>query len=475
MNQATPLQDGREKRHSIFHITHPLSKPPAAIVEDMIAQALPAQRLIERWTETQIDQLLCALAQMVADHAEELAIATVAETGMGNIRDKSFKNRIASLGTYEQLAGRIGHGVLGFDAQRQVTEVASPVGVVVGLAPATHPVATFIFKTLIAIKARNALIVSPSRRAQQVSNQVGALIQQVLHEHGAPAGLVQWVRSGSHRETTAALMGHPQVGLVLATGGATMVQAAYRSGTPAIGVGPGNAPVLLAADADLGHAARSIVRSKPFDNGLVCGAENSLVVEASVHVGLIAELERAGAAVLTPAEAARFQHAAVDPQTHRFKSQIVGRDAATLAEWARIQRPYAIQLVVVPTGAVAADNYLAAEKLAPVVGLFTVAETGEGLRVCQALLEIDGAGHTAIIYTHNDALIQRFAAQMPASRILVNSPGTQGVLGLTTGLQLSMTLGCGTWGGTSTTDSVTYRHLLNIKRIAHCTPGKMTK
>jgi acetaldehyde dehydrogenase/alcohol dehydrogenase len=469
MNQATTQKDRREKNGGIFRLTHPLNAAPDAIVEGLIARALPAQRQIESWSEERIDQLLRALAQTVADHAEELAVAAVAETGMGNVRDKTFKNRIASLETYEHMAGEIGPGVIGFDSQRQITEIASPVGIVVGLVPATHPVATFIFKTLIAIKARNALILSPSRRAQQVSNQVGALIQQVLHEHDAPGDLVQWVRSGSRREISSALMGHAQVGLVLATGGSAMVQAAYRSGTPAIGVGPGNAPVLLAADADIDHAARSIVKSKPFDNGLVCGAENSLVVETSMRAGLIEQLEQAGAAVLTPAEAARFQHAAVDPQTHRFKPHIIGRDAATLAEWAGIKRSYAIQLLVVPTGAVAASNYLAAEKLAPVVGLFTVADADEGLRICRALLEIDGAGHTAIIYTQTDALIQRFAAEMPASRILVNSPGTQGVLGLTTGLELSMTLGCGTWGGTSTTDSITYRHLLNIKRVAYYT------
>jgi acyl-CoA reductase-like NAD-dependent aldehyde dehydrogenase len=470
MNQATMQTDKRENHYGIFGLTHPLTAAPDAIVERLIARALLAQHLIERWSEERIDQLLHALAQTVADRAEQLAAATVAETGMGNVGDKTFKNRIASLGTYERLAGKIGQGVLGFDPQRQVAEVASPIGIVVGLIPATHPVATFIFKTLIAIKTRNALILSPSRRAQQVSNQIGTLIQQVLREHGAPADLVQWVRPGSRRETSAALIGHARVGLVLATGGAAMVRAAYRSGTPAIGVGPGNAPVLLAADADLVHAARSIVESKAFDNGLICGAENSLVVEATVRAGMIAELERAGAAVLTPDEAARFGHAAVDPQTHRFKPHIIGQDAATLAEWAHIKRPYSIQLLVVPTGAVTAENYLAAEKLAPVVGLFTVADADEGLRICRALLEIDGAGHTAIIYTHNNALIQRFAAEMTTSRILVSSPGTQGVLGLTTGLDLSMTLGCGTWGGTSTTDSITYRHLLNIKRIAYYIP-----
>jgi acyl-CoA reductase-like NAD-dependent aldehyde dehydrogenase len=267
-------------------------------------------------------------------------------------------------------------------------------------------------------------------------------------------------------------MRHPQVGLVLATGGPAMVKAAYSSGTPAIGVGPGNAPVLISADADLGHAARSAVLSKSFDNGLICGAENNLVVEAGVRADLIVELERHGAAVLTVEETARFLGEAVDPQTRQFKPGIIGRDAGTLAELAQIQRRHPIQLLVIPTDLVAGESCLAAEKLAPVLSLFTVTDADEGLRVCHALLAIDGSGHTAIIHARNADLIQRYAAEMPVSRILVNSPGTQGVVGLTTGLVPSMTLGCGTFGGTSTTDSVTYTHLLNIKRIAYYTPER---
>jgi acetaldehyde dehydrogenase/alcohol dehydrogenase len=460
----------------IMLLPAPLVSQEDPLVEELIDRALVAQRLIEGWDEARIDQLLLALAQAVADRAEELAIATVDETGMGNVPDKTLKNRIASLGIYRQLAGQVGQGLLGFDSKRMVAEVASPVGIVVGLVPATHPVAAFIFKALIAIKGRNALILSPSRRAQQVSNQVGALIQGVLRQHGAPAELVQWTQANS-RATTDALMGHQQVGLVLATGGAAMVRAAYRSGRPAIGVGPGNAPVLISADADLDHVARGAVLSKSFDNGLICGAENNLVVEAGVRERLIEELERAGAAVLTAEEAGRFLYEVVDPQTQRLQSRIVGQNAATLAALAQIRRRYPIQLLVIPTEAVAAENYLAAEKLAPVLSLFTVADVDEGLRVCRALLEVDGTGHTAIIHTQDSGLSQRFAAQMPASRILVNSPGTQGVLGLTTGLMPSMTLGCGSWGGTSTTDSITYRHLLNIKRVAYYTPdrGKLGK
>src|SRR3954447_19578677 len=234
--------------------------PVNDLVEELIARAQAAQQLLEQWTEADIDELLHALAQSVADHAEDLAVATVAETGMGSVHDKTLKNRIASIGIWERLAGHSGHGLIGFDAQRQVAEVANPVGIVVGLVPATHPVATFIFKTLIAIKGRNALILSPSRRAQQVSNQVGALIQQVLRQHGAPAEAVQWVSAHSSHQLTATLMRHAGVGLVLATGGTAMVKVAYSSGTPAIGVGPGNAPVLISADADISYVARGTVQ-----------------------------------------------------------------------------------------------------------------------------------------------------------------------------------------------------------------------
>ena len=453
----------------------PVAEPPTPSadpgVEALVNRARAAQRDIEAWSEARIEALLHALASAVATHAYQLAVATVTETGMGNVRDKALKNSVASAGVCAAMAGQIGNGQIGFDRERQVAEMATPVGVVLGLVPATHPVATFIFKVLIALKGRNAIILSPSRRTRQVSHQVGVLIQQVLRDGGAPIHLVQWLGTGSAREATIALMSHRHVALVLATGGKAMVQAAYRSGKPAIGVGPGNAPVLISADADLEHAARSIVLSKSFDNGLICGAENHLVVETSARERLIDELIRQGAAVLTRAESARFRDAAVDPSTQRLMPPIVGQNATALARLAGIERPYGIQLLVIPTEIVASGNYLAAEKLAPVVSLFTVADSDEGMRVCRALLDVDGAGHTAIIHSRDTCLIERFA-MLPVSRILVNSPATQGLMGLTTGLVPSLTLGCGTWGGASTTNSVTYRDLLNITRVAYYTPGQ---
>jgi acyl-CoA reductase-like NAD-dependent aldehyde dehydrogenase len=439
-------------------------------VDTLVANALTAQRQIESWSEARINGLLHALANVVADHAHRLAVDTVVETGMGNVHDKTFKNSIASVGVSAFLAGHIGQGEIGFDSECGVAEIASPVGVVAGLVPATHPVATFIFKVLIALKGRNAIILSPSRRAQRVSEHVGQMIREKLREMGAPVDLVQWLGAGSTRQTVATLMSDEHIGVVLATGGRAMVQAAYRSGRPAIGVGPGNAPVLIGADADLRHVAHSVVISKSFDNGLICGAENHLVVHSAVRAQLLDELMRHRVAVLTQSERARLHEVVVNVDTLRFTPAFAGRDAATLASLARIERPYRIALLVVPVQSVADAGYLAFEKLAPVMSLFTVADMDEGMTVCRALLEIDGAGHTAVVHTRNGRLIDRFAAGIPASRILVNSPATQGLMGLTTGLTPSLTLGCGTWGGTSTTNSVTYRDLLNIKRVAYYRP-----
>jgi acyl-CoA reductase-like NAD-dependent aldehyde dehydrogenase len=440
-------------------------------VDAMVSRAVDAQHLIESWSEEEIDSLLLALAERVASQAHPLAVAAVEEIGMGNVADKTFKNRVASIGIYEQMAGQKGHGEIAFDAGRQIAEIASPVGVVLGLIPAVHPVATFIFKTLIALKARNAIILSPSRRAARVSQQVGDLIQETLIERGAPVNLVQWITSNDGRQTTAELMRHRHIALVLATGGPGMVDAAYRSGKPAIGVGPGNAPALITSDADLAHVAQSVVMSKSFDNGLICGAENHLVVEASARTELVSELMKHGAAILDEAESERFKDAAVSPDTCRFLPPIVGMDAATLAELAHIERPYPLRLLVVPTELISTTNYLAAEKLAPVVSLFTVPDAEAGLKVCRTLLEIDGRGHTAIIHSQNVPFVRRFTEAIDVSRILVNSPGTHGVIGLTSGLTPSMTLGSGTWGGNSTTNNITYRDLLNIKRVAYYTPA----
>ncbi len=439
----------------------------ADCVNAMVESAVRAQQAFQDWPEQRIDQLLQALAECVSSHAEDLAMAAVQETKLGNVADKTAKNRFASLQVYRSLVGQVGQGQLSRDTRRKVTALASPMGVVLGLVPATNPTSTFIFKVLICLKGRNAVILSPSQRAHGVSNQLGELIQTVLREQGAPPGLVQWIPSNNSRATALASMEHPHIAFILATGGPAMVKAAYRSGTPAIGVGAGNAPTLICADANLKHAADCAVRSKSFDHGIVCCSEQNLVVVQSRAQAFRAALEQQGAAVLSEEETTSFLDVMVDLVSHRFKPHVKGQAAADLAAQVGIWRPYPIRLLVIPTGEVSATNVLAVEKLAPILSLFTVADESMGMEVCQQLLALDGLGHTAIIHTNTNALVEVFAARMPASRILVNAPGTQAGIGMTSGLLPSLTLGCGTFGGTSTTDNVTYSHLLNIKRVAY--------
>lgn len=435
-------------------------------IDELVERAHAAQQAIEQWSEERIDNMLFAVAQSFAIRAKELAEETVRATRIGNVPDKTNKNLIASMGVYRSLAGRPACGVLSTDEARRVSEIAAPVGVVAGLIPVTNPAATAIFKTLIALKGRNALVLSFPRSLRNVGPKVGSIIQEALVRSGAPADLVQWIKNAHSRKKTEILMRHPRVSLVLATGGAGMVRAAYESGTPTIGVGPGNAPTLVCADADLDVAAQSVVLSKGFDNGLVCGSENSLVVVQAVRERFADALVRAGAAVLTPEEVARFTAAVVVPTTHALRTEVVGQSAATIASFLGIRREYPVSLIVVPVDWATVDEAYAREKMAPILSLFTVKDEEEGLRLCHDLLQREGIGHTAVIHTRDTGWVNRFAA-LPASRILVNSPASHGVIGFTTGLIPSLTLGCGTFGRNSTTDNVSYPNLLNIKRLAY--------
>src|SRR5262245_50799909 len=365
--------------------------------------------------------------------------------------------------------GEIGLGMIKSDRERRVTEIASPAGVVFGLVPITTPVATAVFKALIALKARCALILSFHRGCIEVGNALGELMQGVLDQHGAPPNVLQWVRKRSGRIKTAKFMSHPGVSLVLATGGTGMVEAAYGSGTPALGVGPGNTPVYVAADADVAAAAQAITLSKPSDHGLICGAEHNVVVDARVRDALVQAFERAGAAVLDPDEAKRFLDMAVTPDGRSFDGRMIGQSAQLIASILRIKRDHPIRLIVIPAPVEFVDRRspLAGEKLAPILSLLTVNSDDEAFALCRRLLAFQGAGHTAVIHTGSAERASAFGLAMPASRILVNAPAVQGISGQGTGLVPSYMLGCGTFGGNSTTDNVSFRHLQNIKRLAY--------
>lgn len=438
-------------------------------IDETLRLAAVAQEQLAGWSEQQIDALLETVAKAVAANAEPLAAATVSETRLGNVADKTVKNIHASLGVFGSLVGKVGTGIIDIDRSTQVTQIAGPAGIVFGLVPVTNPVATIIFKVLIAIKARCALILSINRSCMQVGNAACELIAKTLAENGAPVDIVQWVRSRSNRAKTLKYMRHPGVSLILATGGPGMVRAAYSSGKPALGAGPGNVPVYIAADADIEQASAGIVASKSYDNGLICGAEHNLVVHDSLYEKFSAALERHGAAVLSVEEVVKLEAGVIRPGRDHVDPRLVGQPAAAIAAAIGFQRPYPIRLIVAPATPEHLEQAspLVAEKLAPLVSLLRARDDDDAFAMCLKLLKHEGAGHTAIIHTASRSLAERFGIAMPAGRILINSPGAQGISGATTGLVPSFTLGCGTYGGNSTTDNVSYHSLLNIKRLAH--------
>jgi acetaldehyde dehydrogenase/alcohol dehydrogenase len=433
---------------------------------EMVARAAKAQKPFEKWQEERVDALLNDIAETIAERAEELAEENVAETGIGVAKDKVMKIRFASLEVYKTIAGQRAAGEIKTDHQSQVTEIASPVGVVLGLIPVTNPVSTIVFKTLVALKGRNAIIMSCHRNALGVGVKAVDIIRDTLERHNAPKDLVQAIQKRSSRQKTMMFMNHPGVSLILATGGTSMVKAAYSSGTPAIGVGPGNAPVLICSDADLSAAAQAIIQSKSFDNGVICGSENNLVVVASVREDFMKMLEENGAIILGADEKHRLDAQIFAPDSHSLKISFVGKPAKFIADSAGIRRDKEIRLIVVPIKQDELQGPFGHEKLAPILSLCTVDNEAKGIEVCKQILLNQGHGHTAVIYTQNQEWIQQFGREIEASRILVNSAAALGCIGIGTGLIPSFTLGCGTFGRNSTTDNVTYTHLLNIKRLA---------
>ncbi|MBI2298691.1 MAG: aldehyde dehydrogenase family protein [Armatimonadetes bacterium] len=437
-----------------------------AWVDGMVERAAAAQAGFAGWPGPRVDALLTDLAERIAGQAEELARAAVAETGLGVVEHKVQKITLACQLTLQALLGRSGGGVTRVDEARRVTELACPMGVVFGLVPLTNPVSTIAFKTMICLKSRNALILGHHPQAMQVGGRVGELIHEVLASHGACEDLLLWVKERASRVTSGAFMTHPGVALILATGGPSMVRAAYSSGTPAIGVGAGNAPVWVCPDADVGRVAATVVASKSFDNGVICGSDNNLVVDAKVRRELVAALEECGAVVLSGYEVDRFTERVIDPVTACLRRELVGRPAAAILQQAGMPRGDQVRLVVLPIEHDKVGGPWGREKLAPIVSLLTVSGVEEGLGLCRHILEIMGAGHTAIIHTHDPDLALRFATEMPASRVLQNCAGATGCIGIGNGLRHSWTLGCGSWGGTSTTDNVGFENLQNIKRLA---------
>jgi acetaldehyde dehydrogenase/alcohol dehydrogenase len=441
-----------------------LSYKQDAEIEKMIDYAASAQHVLMSLSVEKLDTLLLRLVEVFEYEADSLAEMVVQETGIGNAVDKAVKHRMASRAVYESFRNEKLYGILSFDEEKQIIELGEPIGIILGFIPVTNPVSTFIFKVLSAIKSRNALILIPNRQALRSCERVGELLRSVLLELSLPTEIVQWEGLAS-RKRALTLMRHKRIGLVLATGGPELVRAAYSSGNPAIGVGSGNSPTLIAPDADLLSAAQMIVESKSFDNGLICGSEHNLIVHARVFAEFTAGLEAAGAAVLRADEIRRLQEFIAKKPGRILPERILGQAASSIAELLFIERPYPIRLLVVPIEAIS-DDWLCREKLAPITSLLSVGSMDEAFGFAKELLALDGQGHTAVIHTQDEALARDFALQMPVSRILLNSAAVLGIFGLTTGLEPSLVLACGSHGNALTTENITARNLINRKRMA---------
>jgi len=427
--------------------------------------ARQAQPILAELTQEQIDHIVKAMADAVTPHAETLAKLAVDETGYGVVADKVQKNLFASRRVYEFIAPMKTVGVVNRIEDRKIVEIAEPFGVVAAIVPSTNPTSTAIYKVLIALKARCPIVISPHPSAVRCITRTVEILAEAAARAGAPAGAIGWMRTVT-LEGTQELMKHRDVAVILATGGMGLVRAAYSAGKPAYGVGPGNAPCYIERSADLPKAARDIILGKTFDNGVLCSSPNSVVVDEAISEEARRQFQAEGACFLNDGEMEAVARALVSPQ-RLPNPALVGRSATYIAEKVGIRVPAGTRALIAPLAGVGRDYPLSIEKLCPVLSWYVVKDWREGCERCIQILRYGGMGHTMSIHSQNEDVILQFGLKKPAFRICVNTPTTHGSIGLTTGLDPAMTLGCGGPGGNITSDNISPRHLLNLKRLAY--------
>ena len=425
-------------------------------------QAAPA---LAELSQAQIDKIIDAAAAAATPRAEEFARLAVEETTYGVVADKVEKNLFASEQVYRFIRPMKTVGVVARDEARKIVEIAEPFGVVAAVVPTTNPTSTAIYKILISLKARCPIVMSPHPSATRCITRVAEVMAEAAAAAGAPAGSVNWMQTVT-LEGTQELMKHRDVAVILATGGMGLVRAAYSAGKPAYGVGPGNAPCYIEKSADLAKAASDVLVGKCFDNGVLCSSPNSVVVDASVHDEVKRQFTQQGAYFLSDAEAAKLAAVLISPQ-RLPNPKLVGKSAKFIAEQAGFSVPPKTRALIAELKGVGRDYPLSIEKLCPVLSYYVVADWREGCERCIQILRYGGMGHTMSIHSRNEEVILQFGLKKPAFRIVVNTPTTHGSIGLTTGLDPAMTLGCGGFGGNITSDNISPRHLLNIKRLAY--------
>src|SRR2546425_8184381 len=434
---------------------------------ELAARAAEAQRKFVKFSQEQVDAVVDACAQAATDAGEQLARAAVEETGYGNVPDKIIKNRLGSVDVHRAIRGMRTVGILREDKEKGILEVATPVGVVAAIIPSTNPTSTAIYKTLISLKARNAIVLSPHPTATRCICQAASVMSRAALRAGAPEGLIGCMEHTT-LEGTQELMRHRDVGVILATGGTGLVRAAYSSGKPAYGVGPGNVPAYIERTADVRKAVADIIAGKTFDYGTICSSEQAIVAEETICDFALEECRRQGAYFLSPDEIRKLGAVVIQPGTFTPNTKIVGRPATMVAELAGIAVPPSTRVLIarLDPGQVGREHPLSGEKLSTILAFYSVPNLAAAIDLCSRLLQFGGLGHTIAIHSQNEAAIREFGQAVPAFRVCVNTSAVHGSIGYSTNLFPAMTLGCGALGGNITSDNIGPQHLMNIKRIA---------
>jgi acetaldehyde dehydrogenase/alcohol dehydrogenase len=435
-------------------------------IDALLERATRAAAVFSEFSQEQVDRIVRAVYEAGFNSRIKLARLAHEETGIGRWQDKVIKNVVATQFVYEDMKGLKTVGVIGEDADKGIVEIAQPMGPILAIIPVTNPTSTVMFKILIALKTRNPIILCPSKKATRCCAEAARLCYEAALREDAPEDCVQWLTDVS-REQTHALMSHKKLALILATGGSSLVQSAYSSGTPTLGVGAGNVPVFIEASADISFAVEQILLSKLFDNGTICASEQAVVVEQSIAPQLIEQFKRHGAYFLDDAEIRKLEAVAFNSDKGLMNPDIVGQSALAIAQKAGLTVPAETRLLMAPLKGVGREYPLSAEILAPILAFYVVDGFERAVNLCIDLNFYGGIGHTVSIFSNDEAKIKEFALLMNAGRIVVNTPSSQGAVGgIFNKLNPSFTLGCGTGGKNITTENVTARSLLNIQRIA---------
>ncbi|MBP6491501.1 MAG: acetaldehyde dehydrogenase (acetylating) [Clostridia bacterium] len=418
---------------------------------------------ISEYSEEKIDKILCNMVKVAKENAVSLAKMAVEETGFGKVEDKTYKNHIASVGLYEAIKNLKTIGVISEDPTTRVIDIAEPVGLIMGIVPSTNPTSTAIFKSMIAIKSRNAIVFSPHPSAAKCTMNAARLMHEAAVAAGAPANIIGCI-SMPTMEATNALMSSKEVKMIIATGGPGMVKASYSAGKPALGVGAGNCPAYIERTANVQQAVKNILASKTFDYGTICASEQSVITEECNRDQVIAEFKQQGGYFMTAEETAKVC-TLLFKNGHAMNAKFVGRSPQVIASAAGFSVPDSVKVLIGEQHGVGPEDPLSYEKLTSVLAFYTVKDWEEACELCIKLLQ-NGIGHSMSIHTEDRDMVMKFTKK-PASRILVNTGSTQGAVGASTGLMPSFTLGCGTWGGSSVSENVSPLHLINIKRVAY--------